>query len=191
MGLLDESEEITGVVFDEDWDFSGYDKIQVGNVYLFARIEVKKTNEYNLVLHDHQIQFLPETVFELCEDVPAIPRIRFNFVQLREICNKPELTPVDTIGVCVEIGPVEDRGGFLIREIVLLDSNEGRVMLNLWNQAAINFDGQYEDVILVKGTRVKKHNGEMKLNFGWHSYMEINPDVPEGRTLSTWFHHKQ
>ncbi|XP_017055187.1 LOW QUALITY PROTEIN: replication protein A 70 kDa DNA-binding subunit-like [Drosophila ficusphila] len=186
MNLLDESGQITGVVFDDLCD-TFYNQIQAGNVYLFSCFEmIRAIKGFKVVDNPHEILFLDNTSVKLCAGVPNIRKIIYNFVPLDKISRTPNLEPVDVIGICAEVHEIDERGGHLIREIELFDDSEANVTLNLWEKEAFNFAGQPGDVILVKGARAQLHNGEMKLNASWYAYVQINPNIREAHELRGW-----
>ncbi|KAH8383418.1 hypothetical protein KR009_008516 [Drosophila setifemur] len=182
MYLLDGSSEIVATVFDNLCD-PFFNRIQEGEMYVLSGFEVMTSSqEYNLVDNELEINFTYTTTLHTSSNDQTIPPIRYNLEPLSSICNKPDLAPVDTIGVCAEVGEVDNRGGYKIREVILREYGT-KVMLNLWNDEAENFRGQLNDIILVKGTRVRWYDGTKRLNFDYFSYMEINPDIPEARSL--------
>ncbi|XP_017058519.1 replication protein A 70 kDa DNA-binding subunit-like [Drosophila ficusphila] len=183
MNLLDESGQITGVVFDELCN-TFYNQIQVGNSYVFSEFEVRRAEmRFKVVDNPDQIVFLDKTSVKLSAEVTNIPKIRYNFVPLSKISETPDLKPVDVIGICTEDYGIDERGGHLIREIRLVDGNGANVTLNLWEKKASSFAGQPGDVIVVKGARAQLNNEEMKLNANFYAYVQINPDIKEAHEL--------
>jgi len=63
-------------------------------------------------------------------------------------------------------------------------------MLNLWEKAARDFQGQVNDVLVVKGARAQFHNNEIKLNASWYTNVQINPDIPEAISLRDWYENQ-
>uniref|UniRef100_A0A1B0C533 Replication protein A OB domain-containing protein n=1 Tax=Glossina palpalis gambiensis TaxID=67801 RepID=A0A1B0C533_9MUSC len=76
---------------------------------------------------------------------------------------------------------------FKKRDPVLIDISDAAVTLTIWGEDAVNFDGQVQLVILVKGARNNEFNGGKSLSLGNGSNMKINPDIPEGYKLRGWF----
>jgi len=64
------------------------------------------------------------------------------------------------------------------------------LLLNLWQKEAVNFVGQRDDVIVVKGARAQLHNNEMKLNASWYTNMQINPDIPDATGMLEWYNNQ-
>jgi len=185
MNLLDTSGEITGVVFDHLCN-TFYDQIKAGKVYLFSKFEVQRADgRYKIVHNPHQILFREETVLKESEDDVDIPRMMVKLSPLYKVPRRQTLALVDTIGICKEVYYPVNRGGYQIQELILLDSSKKSVeiMLNLWNKEVDKLHIRPGDIILVKGTRVKDHEGKKKLNFDWFSFMKINPKVPKGHPL--------
>ncbi|XP_016987072.1 replication protein A 70 kDa DNA-binding subunit-like [Drosophila rhopaloa] len=187
MNLLDESGEITGVVFD-DLCNTFYGQIREGSVCLFTNFDVTLANErYKLLKNPIQISFIEETVVQLEEELCNTPFPKYNFLPLSEVYKTPDGEPVDAIGICIEVADVEERGGHIIREIWLLDADEEGVMLNLWENEATSFSGEPGDVIVVKGARVKEHDNQKKLNADWYTMVQINPETPDAISMLEWY----
>ncbi|XP_033163028.1 replication protein A 70 kDa DNA-binding subunit-like [Drosophila mauritiana] len=190
MHLLDESGEITGIAFD-DYDNRFYGQIQPGLVYLISGFEVEKAiSSYKVSDNPYQLFFRHNTVLELSA-CGRIPREKYNFLPLLKVSSKADKDPVDAIGICTEVGRLEERGGYFIREILLVDPDNHPVMLNLWQKEAVNFVGQPNDVIVAKGARAQLHNNEMKLNASWYTNVQINPDIPDAINLLAWYNNQK
>lgn len=189
MHLLDESGEITGLVF-ADYDNGLYGQIQTGLVYLISGFKVEKAiSSYKVSDNPNQLFFCANTVLELsaCD---RIPREKYSFLPLLKVSSKRDQEPVDAIGICAEVGMLENRGGCFIRELLLVDPDFHPVILNLWQKEAVNFVGQRDDVIVVKGARAQLHNNEMKLNASWYTNMQINPDIPDATGMLEWYNNQ-
>ncbi|XP_037729388.1 replication protein A 70 kDa DNA-binding subunit-like isoform X2 [Drosophila subpulchrella] len=137
-----------------------------------------------------QIYFLDSTVLQQSTQNIQIPIIRNTFLPLSEVSKIPDREPVDTIGICTEVRDVDERGGYYIREILLVDEELQPVMLNLWEKAARLFQGEVDDVILLKGARAQSNNNEIKLNASWYTNVQINPDIPEAISLRDWYENQ-
>ncbi|EDW96486.2 replication protein A 70 kDa DNA-binding subunit [Drosophila yakuba] len=186
MTLLDESGEITGVVFNNLVNVF-YASIQTGLVYIFSGFEVRQA-EQRLKVSDnpYQVFLLGNTVVELSAS-DRIPREKYNFLPLSKVSSILDMEPVDAIGICSEVRELDNRAGYFIREILLVDHDYQCVMLNLWEKQAVNFEGKPDDVIVVKGARAQTHNNEIKLNAGWYTNVQINPDNPEATSMLEWY----
>lgn len=185
--MSDESGEIIATVFNELCN-TFFKQIEADQVYFFTDFDVNwATKKYILVPHSCNIKFTNSTkvlpIGYLNRNITAIPGIRYNLQRIEVIHKMSNGQPVDTIGICNNVGELTIRGGYYIREIELMDYDDfdGVITLNLWNDAAINFDGQKNDVILVKGARVKEHNLVKKINYDWFSKMEINPNIKKSQ----------
>ncbi|EDW43064.1 GM26361, partial [Drosophila sechellia] len=190
MHLLDESGEITGIVF-ADYDNGFYGQIQPGLVYLISGFDVEEAiSDYKVSDNPYQLFFRHNIVLELSA-CGRIPREKYNFLPLVKVSSKADKDPVDAIGICTAVGRLEERRGFFIREILLVDPFYHPVMLNLWQKEAVNFVGQPNDVIVVKGARAQPHNNKMKLNASWYTNVQINPDIPDATALLAWYNNQK
>ncbi|XP_017123795.1 replication protein A 70 kDa DNA-binding subunit-like [Drosophila elegans] len=190
MHLLDESGQVTGVLFDCECE-KFYHQIQVGNVYVFSNFVQEDEVRFRVLDHTRQIGFGFNTVVQPNVDVPEISKIKYEFVPLSKISTKPDGDPVDAIGICTEVRGVENRGGNIIRELLLVDADYQKIMLNLWEKTAEKFEGAVGDVIVVKGARVQEHNNEKKMNASWYTMVQINPEIPEAIQMREWYGIKQ
>ncbi|XP_001980998.3 replication protein A 70 kDa DNA-binding subunit isoform X2 [Drosophila erecta] len=189
MNLLDESGEITGVVFNNLIN-AFYGQIQTGLVYIFSRFQVQQAeNCFKVSKNPFAVFLLWNTVVELSAS-ERIPRETYNFLPLSEVSTKPDKEPVDAIGICTEVRDLDHRGGHSIREILLVDPDYQPVMLNLWEKEAENFEGRPDDVIVVKGARAQPHNNAIKLNASWYTNVQINPDIPDATSMLEWYRNQ-
>jgi len=190
INLLDGSGEITVALFDSQCD-TFFPKIEEGSVYNFFNFEVKEADtDIKILPNPLQIFFIDETVVQQSIENIQIPIIRNTFLPLSKVSEIPEREPVDVVGICTEVRDVDERGGHLIREILLVDAELQPVMLNLWEKAARDFQGQVDDVLVVKGARAQFHNNEIKLNASWYTNVQINPDIPEAISLRDWYENQ-
>ncbi|KAI8045325.1 replication protein A 70 kDa DNA-binding subunit-like [Drosophila gunungcola] len=192
INLIDKSGEITALVFN-DLCMKFYRQIQAGCVYVFSNVEARPAHDkYKVLGNSLQILFLDNTVIQLDNTVLQlqIPQTKYNFVDLSTVSKIRDGEPVDVIGICTNAPDYEHRRNHTIREIVLLDPDYQEVMLNLWEEGAVNFDGDVDDVIVVKGARVREHNNEKKLNAGWYSMVQINPDIPDAIGMRKWYENQ-
>ncbi|XP_016961364.1 replication protein A 70 kDa DNA-binding subunit [Drosophila biarmipes] len=183
INLLDNSGEITVVIFD-DLCAAFFPRLLTGYVYDFFNFKVSKEQENLEILSNPlQIFFDDTTVVQQSTQNSDIPLVRNNFLPLSEVSGVPERMPVDVIGVCTEVRQVDERGGYIIREIMLIDGTHRPVRLNLWDKMAREFQGEVNDVIMAKGARVLSDNNEKKLNANWYTNLQINPNIPEAISL--------
>ncbi|XP_017073561.1 replication protein A 70 kDa DNA-binding subunit-like [Drosophila eugracilis] len=182
INMVDESGEITGVIFNELCP-KFYDQLHAGNVYLISNPEVSRVhNDFKILNNPLQILFVEETIVQFISKI-NIPKIIYNFVPLSAVSKLSDRDPVDAIAICTDVRSVEERGGFYIREIIVMDSTYQKVMLNLWNKLATSLEVDPGDVIVAKGAVARPHNNEIKLNADWFTNVQINPDIPEAIAL--------
>ncbi|KAH8276207.1 hypothetical protein KR026_004600 [Drosophila bipectinata] len=166
MYLQDETGEIVATVFN-DLCHTFFNQIETGQVYIFEYFEA----------------------FPIGLLINSIPGTTYNLKSISAIYKSPNGDAVDTIGICNKVGEVFEVSNYHIREIVLMDY-DGVIILTLWNEAAKKFNGKPNDVILVKGARIKEHNEEKKINVDFYAHMKINPNIPEAKILFESFINK-
>ncbi|XP_023179721.2 replication protein A 70 kDa DNA-binding subunit-like [Drosophila hydei] len=194
MNLKDKSGEIRVTAYKEQCD-KFYDLIVADNVYFFSNCHLKLANKQYSLKSDYEMSFTGETMVQLCddEDNVGVPEIKFDLIPLSQVTNMENNESVDTIGICKEVGELQTvtsrttNKELKKRELTLVDASNDPIVLVLWNNEAINFDGQVKSVILVKGSRIKEYLGHKNLNVGSGSILKINPDTPEAHKLREWF----
>uniref|UniRef100_A0A1A9W3T9 Replication protein A subunit n=1 Tax=Glossina brevipalpis TaxID=37001 RepID=A0A1A9W3T9_9MUSC len=194
MDLMDESGEIRATAFRDQCD-KFYNIIQVDQVYYISKCQLKPANkQFSTLKNDFEMTFTNETVIQLCEEqASGIPEIKYDLVPISQVANMEPKAAVDVVGVCREVGELQiftsrtTNKEFKKRDLVLIDTSDAAVTLTIWGDDAVNFDGQVQPVILVKGARINEFNGGKSLSLGNGSNMKINPDIPEGYKLRGWF----
>lgn len=59
-------------------------------VYLISRCQLKTANkQFNTLKNDYEMTFSADTVVLECEDGDVMPTIKYDFVPISEIANKP------------------------------------------------------------------------------------------------------
>lgn len=192
--LMDETGEIRATAFREQCD-KFYDMIEVDSVYLISKCQLKPANkQYSTLKNDYEMTFTGETVVQLCkEEDGAIPEIKYDFVPITQVANMEPKAALDIIGICKEVGELQtftsrtSNKEFKKRDLTLVDTSEAAVVVTIWGDDAVNFDGHVQPVVLVKGGRINEFNGGKTVSMGNGSVMKINPDIPEGHKLRGWF----
>ncbi|KAG6456969.1 replication protein A 70 kDa DNA-binding subunit [Manduca sexta] len=194
MDLCDESGEIRATAFKNECD-KFYDMIQVDNVYYISRCSLKTANKrFSTLKNDYEMSFTPETVVAECtEDTSSMPGIQYDFIPINKIADKDPDTILDVIGVCKFASDMQEltakSTGRLLkkREVTIVDSSGGAVVLTLWGNEAESFDTNGNPVIAAKGTRISEFNGSKSLSCLNSTVLRFNPDMPEAHALRGWY----
>lgn len=194
MDLCDESGEIRATAFKNECD-KFYDMIQVDKVYYISRCTLKTANkQFTSLKNDYEMSFTNDTVVVECqEDSGSVPTIKYDFVPINEIATKNPDTLLDVIGVCKSAADVQEltarSTGKLLkkREVTLVDSSGGAIVLTLWGNDAENFDGSSNPVVSAKGARLTEFNGSKSLSCLSSTMLRLNPDLPEAHKLRGWY----
>ncbi|XP_063384031.1 replication protein A 70 kDa DNA-binding subunit [Cydia fagiglandana] len=194
MDLCDESGEIRATAFRNEVD-RFYDMLQVDKVYYISRCQLKTANkQFTSLKNDYEMTFSPDTVVSECmEDASSVPTIKYDFVPINEIGNKNTDSLLDVIGVCRAASDVQEltarSTGKLLkkREVTLVDSTGGAVVLTLWGGEAESFDGSSNPVVSAKGARLAEFNGSKSLSCLASTMIRLNPDLPEAHKLRGWY----
>lgn len=189
MDLMDDSGEIRATSRGKQCD-KFCDIIKVNQVYLISKGQLKATNNIYLIKNDLEICFTNETVVQLCD-----PAVKYNLVAISEVANMKSGDAVDVVGICKAAGDIRIVNSrstgkeMKKRDLVLIDTSNAAIILTLWEEDAVNFDGNIQPVILLKGARIDNFNGVNRLKLGYASNMKINPNIPEGEKLLNWFNN--
>lgn len=194
MDLCDDSSEIRATAFKNECD-KFYDMIQIDKVYYISRCQLKTANkQFNTLKNDYEMTFTANTIVAECmDDVSSMPTVKYDFVPITDIADKPANTLLDVIGVCKMASDVQEltakSTGKLLkkREITLVDSSGAAVTLTLWGGDAESFDGSSTPVVAVKGVRVSEFNGSKSLSLLAGSLLRVQPDLPEAHHLRGWY----
>ncbi|XP_026327130.1 replication protein A 70 kDa DNA-binding subunit isoform X1 [Hyposmocoma kahamanoa] len=194
MDLCDESGEIRATAFKNECD-KFYDMIQVDKVYYISRCQLKTANkQFTTLKNDYEMTFTPDTVVAECtEDTGSMPTIKYDFVPITDIANKTPDTLLDVIGVCNSSANIQEltarSTGRLLkkREVTLVDSSGGAIVLTLWGNEAESFEGSSNPVVCAKGARLTEFNGSKSLSTTQSTMLRLNPDLPEAHKLRGWY----
>lgn len=192
--LMDESGEIRATAFKEQCD-KFYDLIEVDELYFISKCQLKPANkQFTTLKNDYEMTFTNETVVQLCTDNSEnIPTIKYDLVPISKIADMEPKAAVDVIGICKTVGELQTftsrttNKEFKKRELTLVDTSNAAVIVTLWGDEAVNFDGYVQPVILVRGGRINEFNGGKTISLGNGSNLKINPDITEGHKLRGWF----
>ncbi|CAG4956129.1 unnamed protein product [Colias eurytheme] len=194
MDLCDETGEIRATAFRNEVD-KFYDMIQVDKVYYISKCQLKTANkQYTSLKNDYEMTFNSDTVVAECtEGSSSVPSVKYDFTPINEIANKSPDTLLDLIGVCKSAADMQELTArntgkqLKKREVTLVDSSGGAVVLTLWGNEAETFDGSSNPVVAAKGARLTEFNGSKSLSCLASTMLRYNPDLPEAHKLRGWY----
>eukprot|EP01017_Pseudomicrothorax_dubius_P041862 TRINITY_DN6759_c0_g1_i10.p1 TRINITY_DN6759_c0_g1~~TRINITY_DN6759_c0_g1_i10.p1 ORF type:complete len:659 (-),score=167.71 TRINITY_DN6759_c0_g1_i10:114-2090(-) len=156
--IVDErSDEISGVFFSEAAE-KFYEEIAEGDVYLFAKGQIRKEKDQE----QYKIVFEIGSVIQRIEDDGTVPPARFRFTKIEDLKDVGAL--VDVIGV---IRSLEEPTSVRLksdemkmrRNIVLIDDTRNSVELTIWGREAEEFPLVPGDVLIIKGAKIGDFHG--------------------------------
>jgi len=194
--LIDESgDEIRATAFTEVAE-KLYGLLEVGHVYLISKGEVKVANKkFTTIAHPFEITFNGTTVVSpVTEDATtrAIPVAHFSFVPIEKIASMEKDELVDVIGVVTQASDVQtftqkSTGRDLTKKtMTLLDSTAHSIEVTLWGDMARTGNIDVGTILAIRAARVGTFNGK-SLSTGASSQLTVSPNIPEAKTLSTWY----
>jgi len=141
--LLDkDGGEIRGTFFGNE-AVKFHDMIQIGKVFEISKGNIKVANKkYTNVNHNYEITFSQATEIKEVSNSPEIEHIKYRFVKLREVANKPLFNKVDLLVAVKDfkaprtIVTKADNREVMLREITVVDSSEFSMDLTLWGETA-------------------------------------------------------
>jgi replication factor A1 len=112
--LLDESDEIRATAFNELVD-KFYDVLEKGKVYFISRGSVRTANKkFTSIKNDYELHFNHETTIEPCLDDCNMPKMSYDFVEIKRI----EDVPKDSVIGKVFCKTVDPKFNWLQRNVV-------------------------------------------------------------------------
>ncbi|XP_054989519.1 replication protein A 70 kDa DNA-binding subunit [Sorex araneus] len=190
--LVDETGEIRATAFNEQVD-KFFPLIDVNKVYYFSKGNLKIANkQFSAVKNDYEMTFNNDTSVVPCEDGQHLPTVKFDFIGIDDLENKPKDSLVDIIGVCkncedaTKITVKSNNREVSKRNIYLMDTSGKVVCATLWGEDADKFDGSRQPVMAIKGARLSDFGGR-SLSVLSSSTVIVNPDIPEAYKLRGWF----
>ncbi|XP_058805155.1 replication protein A 70 kDa DNA-binding subunit-like [Phymastichus coffea] len=194
MDLLDESGEIRCTAFREQCD-KFYDMIEIGKVYFITRGVLKPANkQFNNLKNDYEMTIGNDTEIAACnEESQEIPEVQFNFVSISSIEHKQKDELIDVLGIvkfCSDVQSLTARttGRELKkRDLSIVDENNDLINLTLWGQQAIEFNGDNNPVVAMKGVKIGEFQGGKNLSIVASSLFQVDPDLPQAHKLRGWF----
>lgn len=167
VNVLDaEGGEIRACFFNEAAD-KFFDKVERGKCYTMSKGAVRIANrQYNPCNHRYEIVFDKVAEVDEAPDDGQIEAVKFHFVDLRTVQDRPTPCTVDICGVVAEAKPTfaftsKDGKSLVKREIIVADDSAVSMSVTLWGDRAQTDDSAFQGnpVVCVKSVMVKEWNG--------------------------------
>ncbi|CAO3579251.1 unnamed protein product [Absidia cylindrospora] len=192
VNLLDHTGEIKATAFQKEVDRL-YSLLVEGQVYYIsnARVIVAKKafstlkNEYELVF-EHSAEVVP------CANDPSIPSMSYSFTKIADMDKKEKDDIVDVLGIVrqysalAEIIAKSTGAPIKKRDLTVVDETQKEIRVAIWGRAAEMFNSSESPVVVFKGLKVHDFGGRT-LSLSSSGTIKINPDIPEARSLRSWY----
>ena len=145
--------------------------------------------------HNSIVQPVPENA----QGAMKIPKVQYNFRNIKEIESLMKDTTIDVMGVVHEVSPVSMQmlrtgGEKAKRSIKLRDDSGAEVELTLWGEHAESLGQKLETmlfehqhpILACKRACVGEFNGK-NLSIRNNTVMDVNPDHPKAGKLRSWY----
>eukprot|EP00320_Phaeocystis_rex_P019017 CAMPEP_0119076388 /NCGR_PEP_ID=MMETSP1178-20130426/86431_1 /TAXON_ID=33656 /ORGANISM="unid sp, Strain CCMP2000" /LENGTH=632 /DNA_ID=CAMNT_0007058665 /DNA_START=36 /DNA_END=1934 /DNA_ORIENTATION=+ len=190
MDICDESGEMRATFWREAAE-RFYDLIEPGKVYLISKGQLRMANKkFSSLNSQYEMSLTYDSIVQLCADEPAsVPKIRYTFVPLGEVAEKPTNANVDVIGVVSDVSGAMKITSKAGREVVkrtakLADDSGVSIEITLWGATAESFpEDANAKVVAFKGARVTEWN-EKSLASG--PSFEVEPELEAATRLKEW-----
>ncbi|MCL7048727.1 hypothetical protein MKW94_030394 [Papaver nudicaule] len=176
--------------------------VEAGKVYLLSKGTLKHVPKgHHHLKNEWQIILETTSMLKECEDDSSIPQQQFYFTPICDIKNAESNSFLDVIGIVTNVSlPAyvscpngTERGK---RKLILKDGTGETVEIVLWG-GFCDTEGQVlQDmlaagvlpvVLAVKAGRLLHDAGGKSVHTVSYSQLFYNPDLPEARTLRSWF----
>ncbi|KAG8745613.1 Replication factor A protein 1 [Ceratobasidium sp. 414] len=192
VNLMDDTGEIRATGFNDVVD-NLYSKLEEGKVYWLgkARVQLAKKQFSNLS-NEYEISLERGTEVVPCEDESAVPKLKFNFLELSQLETVDKDAMVDVLGVVTEVKPIESitvkstQKLLSKRDVIIVDKSGSSVRLAVWGKQAETFQAENNPVVAFKGVKVGDFGGRT-LSLVSSSTMSYHPDIPEAHALQGWY----
>jgi replication factor A1 len=190
--VTDDSSEIRITAFNKECD-KYFNIIEKDLVYYITKGIVKTANKrFSNLKSDYEITLTNDSVIELCNENIPLPKLKYKFVELKDLPNINVNTTVDVIAVIRNISDLEsiiskkNNKEYKKRDIFLLDKNSIEVRMTVWGTEAESFDAIKGSIIAVKNALVGDFKGRT-LSCVQNTTIEYDPDLPEAHILKGWY----
>ena len=192
MDICDDSGEMRVTLWREAAE-RYFELVNAGSVYLISKGQLRVANKKFCSLNcQYEMNLSYDSIVQLCADEPAsMPKIRYAFVPLAEVADKPTNANVDVIGVVSDVSgamKITSKAGRELtkRTAKLADDSGLSIEITMWGSTAEQFpDDADAKVVAFKGARVTEWN-EKSLGTSQGSSFEVDPDHEAATRLKEW-----
>lgn len=193
MDLVDESGGETRATFFNKAVDAFYDRILPGKVYTMSKGQVKTANKRFWSRSEYEITFEENSIIELCDDADcdAIPALRYDFKEIKDISNMDVGGSVDIKGVVVEVRDtttvsLRSGGEKRKRSLMIADESDTKCEFTIWGEKADEFKEDLGTVVFIKNARIGDFGGR-NLSSQGSTHIEFSPDDQRAFSLKTWY----
>ena len=193
--VTDSKGEIRITAFNKEAD-KFFDMIQIGKVYYISKGQVKTANKkFNPnSSNEYEVTLTSDTVIQPSEESDEIPKMRYKFIEIKDLENQQKNATVDVIGICKFVGELNTvvskttNRELKKREIIIADKSAFEVRFTIWGEQAENFDAPINSIIAIKNALVGEFNGKtLSTTFG-STNIQVDPDIPEAHLIKGKFY---
>lgn len=191
--LQDETAEIRVTAFKEQAK-QLHDVVQIGQVYLVSRPQVKQANKrWSTLPHDFELTVGDDTVVSPGdENDVSCPQMQYKFVPLRDIENAEPESFVDVVAIVHRVNDVATiiqkatQKELKKRDIALVDDSQAEIALTLWGRDAEEFAGTTGSALILKKAKISGFNGR-SLNASIGCSVQLDPNHVAAQRLKEWY----
>ncbi|CUG87758.1 replication factor 51kDa, putative [Bodo saltans] len=193
--LVDQSSAIRATAFNETVD-QLFPMLQPGNVYYFSGGQVKNANrKFSNVNNDYELTFDKTTqVVPARNDAESmsIPVQRYNFVPIKILQQREVGSLVDVLAVVMQTGELSNlvqkaTGKELTKRSIKIADSTASIELTLWDEGAKNWNIPTGSIVAFRQCRTGAFDG-VTLGTTQQTTFDTNPNIPDTKKLSDWFH---
>ena len=178
------------------------EKMQQYGVYEISKATLAASRNPRYAIGPYEMKLDQNSLVQpLPDNAPSamkIPKVQYNFRNIKEIETLMKDTTIDVMGVVHEVSPVSTimlrTGEKAKRSIKLRDDSGAEVELTLWGDHAENLGQKLETmlfehqhpVLACKRACVGEYNGK-NLSIRNNTVMDVNPDHPKAGHLRSWY----
>ncbi|KAG0684537.1 Replication factor A protein 1 [Pichia californica] len=190
--LMDETGEIKATAFNQVAE-KFFDIFQENSVYYISKCSLQQAKkQFSNLSNDYEINLDKDSLILPCIDDSDIPKLNFDFINLKNIQNLENNSIIDVIGIIKEIGELKQINSkatgkpYDRRDITIVDQSQIAVNIGLWNKSARDFNLNNGTPVAFKGCKVNDFNGK-QLSLIPSAVIMSNPDLPEAYKLKGWY----
>lgn len=191
--LQDETSEIRVTAF-KDQAKQLHDIIQMGQVYIVSKPQVKQANRrFSTLPHEFEMVIADDTVVVPGdENDVTCPQMQYKFVPLNDITNSEPDSFVDVVAIVHRVNDVATiiqkatQKELKKRDVALVDDSQAEISLTLWGREAEEFAGVTGSAIILKKAKVSGYNGR-SLNASVGCSIQLDPNHVASQRLKEWY----